>query len=68
MITFRSSTIEGSESQVYGGDLLIGYNHKYKSNSGDRYLASKDDRILEEKDRKDIESPNNALHWAEMRR
>ena len=68
MIALKSSTSDGSSFRVYDNDILIGYIHKQKALTGDRYLASIDKDKQNEGKGKEFYSPDDALRWIEIHR
>ena len=65
MIELKSSSSDGSSFRVYKNNLLIGYIHKSKGASGEKYQASIDKSGKEERADKNFDSPNDALRWIE---
>lgn len=68
MIALKSTSSDGSSFKVYKDDTLIGYIHKSKGLSGDKYQAAIDKSGEEERAEKDFDSPNDALQWIEKYR
>jgi hypothetical protein len=65
MIALKSSSSDGSSFKVYKDNALIGYIHKFRGLTGDKYLASIDRNGEEESNKKDFDSPSDALSWIE---
>ncbi|MGO9145828.1 MAG: hypothetical protein ACLQDF_05615 [Desulfomonilia bacterium] len=68
MIALKSTSSDGALFKVYKDNALIGYIHKFRGLTGDKYQASVDKSGEEENSGKVFDSPNDALQWIEKYR